>query len=544
MSRAVAVTLALGLAFSCTPGPEVDPDGELRLLGAEPALHHLDPQQASFTNEVSEVSLLFDTLLTYDPSGVTLVAGLASALPTVTSDGLTYSVRLRDGVAYSDGQTLRAADFVFAFRHLCDPATASDFAFAGFIVAGCERYRADDPVRTPAEQLARDRDAVGVIATDDHTLTYHLTARATYFPHLLASWLTAPTREDVVAKGEAWTEAETLVGNGYFRLASWTHRREMIFERNEQHRPKAKLKRIVMQLATSAAGALAAYRGGDLDVLPVNVDLKREVDSDSTLGSQLVARDTTCTSYFALNVRRPPFDDAAVRLAFARSFDRTAWARDALADLGAPLATFIPPGVPGYDASDAAQAFDPTAARALLATSRYAGSPPAVALTYPATAARLAQLAADQWRNNLGVDVQLSPEDPTTLRELSRRPETYPQLSMQGWCAAYPDPQNFLALVFTSVSAVGHTNYASSAYDRLIRQADAESDIARRAALYRDAQRLLTKDAPAIFVSYARALTLVSPRVHGQNGTSFDRVFSQFTLGELFVSPRAKPTPK
>ena len=547
MRWSLALVVVLLIALACAPSPPVipaDPDGEIHVLGSEPLPHHLDPQQALVVTEVGQVSLLFDTLLTYDHSGTKLVPSLAEALPQVSADGLTYTVRLRSGLVYSDGRALTARDFVFAYRHLCDAATASDLAFSGFIVAGCERYHADDATRTPPDQLARDREAVGVVAQDDRTLAYRLTARAAYFPHLLASWLTAPTREDVVAKGDLWTEAGTLVGNGYFRLASWTHRGRMVFERNELHQPKAKLKRIVMELALSGGpnAALAAFRNGELDVLPVSADLKPTVDADPALAPQTVAVDSPCTTFFALNVRRPPFDDASVRLAFAKSFDRATWSREQLGGLGAPTATFVPPGIPGYDATDDTQAFDVPAARALVAGSRYAAGLPPVRLTIVGAASLKRQLqpVVDGWHSALGVDAQLSPLDPATLRDLTRSPQTYPQMMVEGWCAAYPDAQDFLSLMFTMATTVGHTNYASPAYDDLVRRADAEADATVRASLYRDAQRTLTKDAPAIFASSARSLTLVATRVHGHSLTPLDRVFSQFTLGEVFVPLRPK----
>jgi ABC-type oligopeptide transport system substrate-binding subunit len=529
------------IALACTPTPPsipADPDGEIRIVGSEPVLHHLDPQQALFTTEVGQVSLLFDTLLTYDRSGVKLVPALAESLPQVSADGLSYTVRLRSGLVYSDGRALKAGDFVFAYRHLCDPATASEFAFAAAVVAGCERFHADDATRTPPDQLARDRDAVGVSAADDRTVTYRLAARAAYFPHLLASWLTAPTREDIVARGDSWTEAGTLVGNGLFRLVSWTHRQRMVFERNDLHQPKAKLKRIVMELAVSgASAAFAAFRNGEIDVLSVSADLKAAVESDPGLAARTVALDSPCTTFFALNVRRPPFDDANVRLAFAKSFDRETWSREQLAGLGAPIATFIPPGIPGHDAADDTQALDVSAARALIAHSRYAAGLPPVRLTITGTAAakRQFQPVLDAWHAAFGVDAELSPVDPTTAREILSSPGTLPQMTVQGWCAAYPDPQDFLSLVFTSVSTVGHTNYANPAYDDLVRRADAETDPALRAGLYRDAQRILTKDAPAIFASSARSKTLIAERVHGQSITPFDRIFSQFTLSDVYV---------
>jgi oligopeptide transport system substrate-binding protein len=546
MRRLAVVIAAATLLSACVTAPppaEADPNGELVILGAEPTPQHLDPQQAAFVSEVSEVALLFDTLLTYDRSGTKLVPASASELPQRSSDGLTYTIGLRTGLEYSDGRPLTAADFVFAFRHLCDPTTRSQFAGSAFAIAGCEKYHADDPAKTAPADLAADRAALGVIATDDHTLTFTLAAPASYFPFILASWFTAPTREDAVAKGDRWTEPATFVGNGLFRMVSWSHRVQMVLERNDRHRPVAKLKRIVLDLAFQSSAALAAYREGGLDALGLGIDQKAGVEADPVLSKQLQTAQSACTSFYGFNVRRPPFDDPLVRLAFAKSFDRATYTTDLLRGAARPTLTFIPPGLPGYDPDDSAQAFDPPAARGLLARSRYAGALPAVRLTFSPSAlgTPILRAVADGWQRNLGVDVQLDPIDGTTALELQRRPETVPQLAGYAWCADYPDPQNFLQTVFTSTTTTGHTNYSSPAYDDLIRRAEAQIDPAVRLSLYKDAQRLLTADAPAIFVSVATSAFLIAPRVHGTHFTPLDHAFSQFTLSEVYVERRPAP---
>jgi len=539
LAIAIAVATTLSGCVTAPPIAEADPNGELVMLGSEPTPQHLDPQQAAFVSEVNEVALLFDTLLTYDRTGTRLVPSLASGLPRRSSDGLTYTVGLRDGLQYSDGRALTAADFVFAFRHLCDPTTRSQFAGSAFAVAGCEKYHADDPAKVTQAELAADRAAIGVTATDDRTLAFTLVAPAAYFPFILASWFTAPTREDAVAKGDRWTEPATFVGNGLFRMVSWSHRVQMVLERNDHHQPIAKLKRIVLQLAFQSTAALAAYREGALDELGVGIDQKAAVEADPTLAGQLRTAASACTGYFSLNVLRPPFDDPRVRLAFAKSFDRAGYV-DLLNGLAKPLATFVPPGLPGYDPDDTTQAFDPAAARALLAGSRYAGAVPAVRLTYSPSAlgTKILQAVVDSWRRNLGVPIQLDPVDGSTALELQRRPETVPQLAGAAWCADYPDPQNFLATVFTSKTTTGRTNYSSPAFDDLVRRAEAEADPATRIDLYQQAQRVLTADAPAVFTSTTTALFLIAPRVHGAHFTPLDHTFSQFTLSEVYVERR------
>jgi len=229
-----------------------------------------------------------------------------------------------------------------------------------------------------------------------------------------------------------------------------------------------------------------------------------------------------------------------VRLAFARALDRDAFVRDILSTPGRAWPSLIPAGLPGADDGDRTQSFDAAGARTLLASSRYSATLAPTRLRYNARGAVIARVrwAIAQWKANLGVDVV---EDPIVAGQsggLVRRQEQVPPLVVLGWCGAYPDPHDWLPAIFRSNSAVQHTGYKSIEFDSLVDRADVERDLAKRLDLYRQAQRVLTRDAPVAFLYSSATRYLVSPRLRGYVLTASDWEFGQFTIATMFV---AKP---
>ena len=242
--------------------------------------------------------------------------------------------------------------------------------------------------------------------------------------------------------------------------------------------------------------------------------------------------------YLGFNVLRPPFDDHAVRVAFARSLDRDALVRDIVPSPAVPALSFIPHDLPGADPDDTTQSFDPAAARAELAVSRYSESMPSIRFTYLPSTQRtpIVRWAIAQWRSNLGIDVVEDPINPGCCSQLVRKPEAQPQLFYLGWFGDYPDPQDWLSTIFRSSSSITRIGYKSIEFDSLVERADVERDPAKRFELYKQAQRVLTRDAPAAFLYSTEQRWLVSSRLRGYTLTASDWEFGQFTIATMYVA--------
>jgi oligopeptide transport system substrate-binding protein len=267
----------------------------------------------------------------------------------------------------------------------------------------------------------------------------------------------------------------------------------------------------------------------------------RTVDSDADLKAQVRDVPGSCTFYYGFNTKRAPFTDAKVRLAFAKAFDRGAFITD-VQKIGKPAEAFIPPGLPGYDKDDHEQKFDPAAAKALLQSSSFAGKPEmsGIKFTYSSSARAKTRIewAQQQWKTNLGIDVTPDPVDRTTFSQLVKKAETTPLLFSLGWCADYPDQQDWLTTVFISNSTVTRTGYNNPDFDKAVKAADKEPDAKKRDDGYQNASRILSKDAPVAFLFYSATKYLLKPYVKGVTDTAMDFEIGIFDQTSIAVTKK------
>jgi len=518
----------------------VDPNGVLNTnTGGEPDT--IDPQKESFVNEVAQTMMVFEALMAFDPKTLKPVPGAAKDQPKVSSDGLTYTYTLRDGLKYSDGSAVTAANFQYGFTRLCDPNVAGDYAFTGYIIVGCSDYSNMDPKKATPAELAAAKAKLG-ITTSGNDITFKLTDPAPYFNAIAALWVGVPARESDVSKGgDKWTEPSTFIGNGPFKLTEWKHNESMTFERNDNYRTPAKLKTWKKVMINEGAVAFAAYRNNELDAVGVAAEQLRTVADDPDLTKQVRDVPGSCTFYYGFNTKKAPFTDVKVRQAFAKSFDRAAYITD-VQKIGKPAESFMPPGLPGYDPNDHTQSFDVAAAKADLAASSFAGKPEldSIKFTYSSSAAAKTRVewAQQQWKTNLGINVTLDPVDRTTYTQLVKKPETTPQFFLLGWCADYPDQQDWLTTVFESDSTVSHVGWKNDQYDNLVKQADKEPDAKKRDDLYIQAQKILTSDAPVAFLYFSATKYLLKPYVHGVTDTALDFEIGIMDMTNISVSAK------
>ena len=543
----VAVSMIV-TACSTTAAPPAgntaaaDPLGEFNTnMGSEPDT--IDPQKESFVGEVGQSSMVFEALLTLDPkNSLKPIPAAAKDLPKVSSDGLTYTYTLRDGLKYSDGSPLTVKDFAYAFTRLCDPNVAGEYAFTGYIIVGCEDYSNMDPKKATPAEIAAGKAKLG-ISTSGSDITFKLTEPAPYFNSIAGLWVGFPVREsDVTKGGDKWTEPATFIGNGPFKLTEWKHNEKMVYERNDNYRNPAKLKKWTKVMINEGAVAFAAYRNNELDASGIGAEDLRTVNGDADLKAQVKDAPGSCTYYYGFNTTKAPFTDAKVRLAFAKSFDRVSYVNDVVGGIGKPIESFLPPGLPGNDPSDHAQAFDVTAAKKLLADSSFAGKPEmsGIKFTYSSSARNKTRIewVLQQWKTNLGVDIAADPVASTTYTQLVKKLETTPPLYFLGWCADYPDQQDWLTTVFISSSTVSHSGWKNTQFDTLVRQADKEPDPKKRDDTYLTAQKILTGEAPVAFVYSNAAKYLLKPYVHGITDSALDFEYGGFDLPSIYVTKK------
>ena len=267
-------------------------------LTAEP--RQLDPQVASDSASATVIAALFEGLTRLDEQGQP-VPGAAEW--SVSPDGLTYTFTLLDS-QWSDGQPVRAQDFVYGFQRTVDPATKSPLAEKAYGIVGARQIHQDG---APLSSL-------GVTAADDKTLVITLEAPDDGFLTRLAAVPFMPCREDffTATGGRYGLEAEDLISNGPFALDVWNHSKSLLMIKNEgYHGAQGIYPSAVRYVIEEAENPLAALTAGTLDAAEIPPE---DVAAAEEAGMRIVRLDDT-TRMLWLNNNNAALSSAAVRRA-------------------------------------------------------------------------------------------------------------------------------------------------------------------------------------------------------------------------------------
>lgn len=541
--------VAAGCGFQ-SEEPRTD-GAELRFISNAP-VDTIDPQATSWLVDFRVIEGLFEPLLRVNPATLELEPAAAEAMPEVSADGLTYIFRLRQDAKWSNGDPVRASDYVYGWSRALLPDLAADYAGLFFCIDGAEDFftwRSEQLAGfAESNQSAQDlweqsqrrfAQTVGLEATDERTIRVRLRAPTAYFNELVAFAAFMPIHQnsaslfmDLDPDAGLWTmksayfsDPSNLVGNGPYKLTEWTFKRRMILDQNPHYWNKAAMgnTRVVMEVNSDEGNALLNYTQGQYDWFPNLATSSPQAPDLASSGQPYVHTAPAAGTVFYVFNCRPTLDDghpnpmadARVRRAFAMSVDRDLIVTS-ITRLNEPTATTMtPPGViPGYEPpTDAAPPFDPEAARKLLADAGYPNGEGLSGLTIlyntEAPHEKLAAALAKMWQTQLGVTVQLEGVEKSRFRQ--RRKNGGYTISRGNWYGDYRDPTTFLDL-FRSNDGNNDTKYNSPAYDQKLKDASAEIDPVKRFALLREAEALMLADAPIVPLHQPIIMELFDPK--------------------------------
>ena len=490
---AVSPTEGTGAAASQGQGQGTSGGRLVRLFVDPPTL---DPHITTDATSAQIIVELFGGLVTIDPD-LNIVADLAETWDT-SPDGLTYTFYLRPDAKFHDGKPVTADDVRWSLERATNPLTQSPVAeqYLGDIVGVTEKINGDASTIT------------GVRVVDEHTVEITIDAAKSYF---LAK-LTYPTAfvldaENVEANPRRWFRQPN--GTGPFRLSSYQVGESMVLSRNElYHLGPPKLDEV--ELILSGGTSMLMYENDEIHVAGVGLtDLDRLLDTSNRLHPELVqAPPSFSVQYIGLNVAEPPLDDPKFRQALNLAIDKREIASVVLGDQVVPAKGILPPGFPGFNPDLLGYDFDRERARQLLEESKYGDDVenlPPITLTTPGSFGAVISLDMEvvlqMWEKNLGVKVEIQQtEFATFLRDLNKRRF---QMFDIGWIADYPDPENFLDILFHSDSTNNHTNYSNLEVDRLLERARTETNETARFEIYHQAEQQILNDAPWVPLWYS-----------------------------------------
>jgi len=507
----LAITLLLVLlAAGCQPeqdnGTAVLGDEVLNIYGTDP--HTLDPAISGDATSHEYIMQIYSGLVRLDDE-LQPVADIAEEWK-VSNDGKTYTFTLRRDVKFHDGKEVTAYDFKYSWERACLPETGSQTAptYLGDIVGADEMLAGVAP------------DISGVRVVNDYTLEVTIDAPRPYFIYKMA-YTTAfvVDRENVESAINWW---RTPNGTGPFKLGKWKENELIRLDRNADYYGQvAQLASVNFQLL--AGVPMNLYETGEIDVTGVSLSyIDKVTDERGPFLQDLMIVPQLSFSYIGFNCSKPPFDDPDIRRAFSMAIDKEKIASLTYRNMVEVAYGILPPGLPGYNEDLDGLEFDAEQAKELIENSSYGdvSALPQITITDAGWGASIGgsmEAIIAQWKQNLGVDVQVRLLEPDIF--LYSLMEEKDEMYSMGWIADYPHPQDFLEILFKGSSKNNYGEYLNEQVDALLEEAGLEMDNERSLELYQQVEQLLVNDAACIPLWFGQNYILVKDYVENYNPT-------------------------
>ncbi|PGB52476.1 peptide ABC transporter substrate-binding protein [Bacillus anthracis] len=446
----------------------------------------------------------------------------AAESSTKSEDGKKYTFKLRKDAKWSNGDSVTAKDFVFAWQRLLDPKTAAEYAFIAFPIKNAEAVNKGEK---PVTEL-------GVKAVDDLTLEVELEQAVPYFLNLVAFPSYYPLNEKFVKeKGDKYgLESDTTVYNGPFVLTDWKHEQGWKLKKNDQYWDKktVKLDEINYSVVKEPATNVNLYDSGQIDFSLLTGEF---VDKYRNNKEEYGVYNEPSTFFIRLNQKRggqdTPLKSKKLREAIALSIDKKNLTNVILNDGSKPADYLVPKGLAaGPDGKDFQETFKngvkPDAKKAAAAweeAKKELGKDQVTIefLNYDTgNAKKVGEYVKDQIEKNLKgvtVNIKLQP----FKQKLKLESDQDYDISYGGWSPDYADPMTYLDM-FESKHSHNQMSFSDQKYDEIIKKVGGElmTDAKKRWEELGKAEELLLEEDVALVPLYQSARSYVmKPHVKG-----------------------------
>ncbi len=498
-------------------------------------IRRMDPGKTtdlySFTVELK----VFPGLVTLDQN-LNVIPFAAQAMPTVSSDGLTYTFKIRPGLKWSDGTAIDANTFAYSLNRSLDPCTKSGGASYLYPIKGAVDFNTSTcDAAADAQNQVDSKTLVGqsIVVTDPQTLTITLEKPAAYFTSAMTVGVAMAQPKQLITQfgDKNWTDH--LADNGGFggsmyKLTTWDHKGNVVLDRNDAFwGEKPKIRQIHYHIYQDSQTEFNDYQTGK--ILNSGVPLAQYPEAKTR--KDFYELPALAIGYWQPNWKLAPFDDVRVRQAFFLAIDRNTLSTNVDHGSSIPTIHIVPQGQPGYfaDLKDpegrsgtAALSADQAKAKELItayANDKCGGDItkcPKVVLT---TTNDPDSITHDTAVMNMfqqampGYPMSLNPIDFGTLLDQIYSPKQ-PQIWDIGWIVDYPDPQDWLSLQFLPANE-GNTNTGNvedATANDLMNKCDSTEGDARFTFCNQAEQELVTQGA-WIPVLQQKVFGTVSPKL-------------------------------
>lgn len=486
-----------------------------RGLRGEPVT--LDPALVKSIYEVPVVQQVFDGLVQFD-ANLNVVPSIAQSWKA-SPNGLLWTFYLRKDVKFHNGRSVVADDVIYSFTRIVDPQTGSHRRQLFEQVMGAKAF-----AKGKAQRIE------GFKALDSHTLQIELSQPYAPFIRMLGV-SSAKVVPKEAAEGAEGAFGHAPVGTGAFRFVSWKAGEAITLEANEAYFEKRPyLDKIEYRIFPGAdlQAIFDEFEKGHLDDAKVLVPKRQQLKNDPRF--QFVRQPLLATLFLWMDYREGPLRDVRVRRAINLAIDRSHIVKDIRKNRFAEAHGVLPPGLLAYNPELPAHAYDVEKAKQLLIDAGYPGGKglpplefwssvkgPTPKLEHEAIKGFLAQIG-------IQLDVKTAKSWKQFSSEiLGKRPGI---MFRYAWYASFPDPDEFLYVLFHSKGPYNRGHYSNPEVDRLLEKARFESDDLKRIDLYRKAEKLIIADVPTLDLVHYAFERLFHPYVRGIAANS---------LGESYI---------
>ncbi|WP_313018017.1 peptide ABC transporter substrate-binding protein [Macrococcoides bohemicum] len=446
------------------------------------------------------------------------VPALAEGDPKETDGGKTWTIKLRKDAKWSNGDPVTANDFVYAWRNVVDPKTASEYAFIMYDIENAQEINKGE--KKPEE--------LGVKAIDDNTLEIKLKNNQPYFKGLLAFGTYKPKNEKFAKKlGDKYgIDAKSTLYNGPFKIAEWKTEESVKLVKNDKYwdKDKVKLDEINYKVIKDAQTGLNLYETGKVDSVGVSAENVEKYKSNKDFKTELSA----AQSFFRISYkgdRKKELSNKDLRLALAKSIDKDKYVKNNLNNGSVASNQLTPKDVyKGPDGSDFSEIaggenlkFDRESAKENWKKAKAALGVDKLELELLTvdidTAKRDAEYFKEQLESNLdGLTIKIKQQPFKQKLDLERKGRY--DISYGNWFPDYADPMTFLDLFLSTETNTGYNN---PDYDKLIEDAKGPllKDPEARWKALGEASTMLLDDAALIPVIQRGSAYMDKPYVKG-----------------------------
>ncbi len=358
------------VVVTATPVAVEEPLTLLHNWGTEPPT--ADPAMTTDTTSSALIGSIFTGLTDIDDETKEAVPALASDWEP-SEDATVWTFNLRDDVPWvkynvktgeieqvldADGnpRMTNAHDVVYGVKRVCDPNTASDYAWLLYPIKGCEALNTTDP---EAEDFQDVYDAMGVEALDDYTVQFTLEFGAGFWPQVVTMANLFPAPQWVIEEyGDRWIEPGFIVNNGAYVMTEWVHGDHLVLEQNPfwpywgTEYGSGNIERAYGVTIEEVSTSFAMYQNNELYTAGIPQAEIPSVKADPVLGEQFVNVPVNCSYYYGFITQKPPMDDVRVRKALSMAIDRLTLVEAVTQGGQIPANTFTNPLNFGHAAED------------------------------------------------------------------------------------------------------------------------------------------------------------------------------------------------